>query len=266
MNAPEPFVDIHCHLLPDLDDGARSYDDALSMARMAVTDGIRVIIATPHQLGSYTHNEGDEIRRRVAQLQQFLEDHRVPLRVLPGADVRVDGEMFALLRGGRVLTLGDHGRHVLLELPHELYLPLDDALDNLHRLGMVGVLSHPERNQGLLRQPRLVEPLVERGCLMQITAGSLTGTFGDRARAMAEWLLERDLVHFVATDAHGPNSRRPLLGAAHQRVAELVGRERADRLCRINPGAVARGEVVPRMARRRRARRLTEWLGWHRAA
>ena len=117
---------------------------------------------------------------------------------------------------------------------------------------MVGVLSHPERNQGLLRRPELIEPLVQRGGLMQITADSLTGTFGATCQRMARWLLQEDLVHFVATDAHGARSRRPLMSRAFQQVAEIAGRERAVELCCRNPAAAASGgEVVPR---RRRAK------------
>ncbi len=197
------FTDIHCHLLPAIDDGAEHWDEALAMARLAADDGISTIITTPHQLGGYGHNRGDDIRQRVAELQQQLDLAGVRLNVLPGADVRIESGMIDRLRSGDVLTLGDHRRHVLLELPHELYLPLEPIIDELKRYGMVGILSHPERNQGILRCPEIVAPLVDHGCLMQITAGSICGTFGPACRQLSEWLLAEGLVHFVATDAHG---------------------------------------------------------------
>jgi protein-tyrosine phosphatase len=244
MNQVESFVDIHCHLIPGMDDGAKSWEQSLAMARMAVADGVRTVVVTPHQLGSFSHNYGQLIRLRTAELQQFLESHQVPLRVLPGADVRIESGMVRLLRAGQVLTLADRGRHVLLELPHELYFPLEDVLDELHRAGMVGILSHPERNQGLLKHPRLIAPLVQRGCLMQVTCGSLLGTFGPACSGLAEWMLREGLVHFLATDAHGPTARRPLMRRAFQRVQELVGHDVALDLCCGNPLAIADGREV----------------------
>jgi protein-tyrosine phosphatase len=253
------FADIHCHLLPGIDDGAKNLEESLAMARLAVEDGLTTIIATPHQLGSFGHLRGDDIRRRVGELQQHLDTARIPLQVLPGADVRIEPGMFDGLRCGDILTLGDHRRHVLLELPHELYLPLEPVLDELERHGMVGVLSHPERNQGILRRPALMPPLVDRGCLLQITAGSICGTFGPDCQKLSEWLLHEGLAHFVATDAHGPRSRRPIIRRACERVAELAGAAAADELCRENPAAVCAGQAV-RSGRRPAIRRKQTWF------
>jgi protein-tyrosine phosphatase len=239
------FVDIHCHLLPGIDDGAKSWDDAVAMARLAADDGTTTIIATPHQLGNFSRNRGDEIRNLAGEMQRRLEDAQVPIRVLPGADVRIEPEMVKRIQSGEVLTLGDHRRHVLLELPHELYFPIDAVLTELARGRLVGILSHPERNEGILRQPGVLAPLVEAGCLMQITAGSLGGSFGPACREFAEWMLSEGLVHFAATDGHGPRSRRPLMGRAFERVRQLTNEETATDLCARNPARVAEGKVVP---------------------
>ena len=161
-NSCPAFVDIHCHLLPELDDGAGDWDESLAMARLAVSEGIRTVIATPHQLGSYGRNRGDAIRAQVARLRQLLDDHGVPLEVLPGADVRIEPDLVGKIRSGDVVTLADHRRYVLLELPHEVYLPLDRLLGELKVAGLVGILSHPERNQGILGQPRVLEGLLDR--------------------------------------------------------------------------------------------------------
>ncbi len=234
------------------------------MARTAVANGISTIIATPHQLGNFGRNLGDDIRRRVADLQRELDKARVPLRVLPGADVRIEAEMVDRLVAGDVLTLGDHRRHVLLELPHELYIPLDGLLASLTQRGMVGILSHPERNQGLLRQPDLLAPLVDAGCLMQVTAGSLCGTFGPECQGLAERMLANGLVHFVATDAHGARKRRPLMRRAFDRVAELASKEMAEELCGLNPACVAEGRPVH--PGRRPATPRRSWWGRRSAA
>jgi protein-tyrosine phosphatase len=256
---PETFVDIHCHLLPGLDDGAATLDHALAMAEMAVADGISTIIATPHQLGNHATNSGVTIRAATARFQQMLDGRRTPLRVLPGADVRVEPDLLRKIRTGEVVTLADRRRHVLLELPHEVYLPLDRLLADLHFAGLVGILSHPERNGGILNQPGVVRPLVERGCLLQVTAGSLTGTFGAHVQSLSESLIQQGLVHFVATDAHGTTVRPPLLAAAFERVAQLAGRETALDLCCRHPAAVAEGGKVP-LGCRKPAK--SSWTGW----
>ncbi len=266
MAQRDPFVDIHCHLVPDIDDGAKTWEESLAMARMAAGDGIASIVVTPHQLGAYGHNTGDIIRARTRQLQQFLDDHNVGLRVLPGGDVRIETDMIAKLRTGEVMSLADRRKHVLSELPHELYFPLEPVLDDLAAIQMVGILSHPERNQGILKQRDVLEPLVARGCLMQITAGSLMGTFGPHSQHLSEWMLERGLVHFIATDAHSPKSRRPLMARAFERVAELVSWDAAVEFCCHNPAAVAAGDAVaPGCRAGKKKSQWGGWLGWRRA-
>lgn len=269
MPSVEPFVDIHCHLIPEIDDGAKSWDDTLAMAEMAVDDGFSTIIVTPHQLGNYAHNSGALIRQKTAELQAELEAHQIPLTVLPGADVRIDDGMVAGLRRGSVVSLGDHHRHVLLELPHEMYFPLEGVIADLRRAGMVGILSHPERNQGLLKAPGLIAPLVDAGCLMQVTASSFIGGMGAGPQAMAEWMVSNGLVHFLATDAHGPKSRRPFISRAFQRVVELTDWETGVDLCSRNPGAVASGRDVAAGRRPTHAKSrggLATWFSWRKAS
>ena len=244
MNRSQPFADIHCHLLPGLDDGASGWEDSLRMAEMAVADGIATIVATPHQLGNFSKNSGAAIRAQTTRLQEALDKRELPLRVLPGADVRIEPELVGKLRAGEVLSLADRRRHVLLELPHDVFAPLDRLLDELRAIGMVGILSHPERNQGILNRPEVLPRLVERGCLLQVTAASLMGLFGSRIRRFAESILQQGMVHFVATDAHGVTSRPPLLQEAFQRVVELAGADAAAALCCHNPASVANGEAV----------------------
>lgn len=238
------LVDIHCHLLPGIDDGAADLEASLAMARMSVEEGVDTIVVTPHQCGAFDFNRGDDIRRRTAELQSELDRHGVPLRVLPGGDVRIDDDLITGLESGDIVSLGDHRRHVLLELPHELYLPLEPVLESLERIGVVGVLSHPERNAGILADPGLLRPLVERGCLMQVTAGSFVGGFGSESQRLAERMACDGLIHFVSTDGHGPKRRRPRLRQAMLAVSKLVGEEAARRWCADNPRAVAEGRDV----------------------
>jgi protein-tyrosine phosphatase len=232
-------------MLPAVDDGASDMATALAMGEMAAADGVRTVIVTPHQLGSFAHNRADEVRRRAGELQRALDAAGIALTVLPGGDVRIEDDLAARLATGDALTLADRGRHVLLELPHELYLPLEGVLEPLRRQGMVGILSHPERNAGLAAQPQIIAALVDAGCLMQVTAGSLFGAFGRSSQQLAEWMLGQGLVHFLATDAHGVRSRRPLLRRAFQRATELTDEATAADLCCHWPARVAAGADVP---------------------
>jgi len=255
------FVDIHCHLLPGIDDGAVGWDESLAMARLAVDDGISTVVATPHQLGSYSRNAGETIRASCRQLQEFFDQRGVALHVVPGADVRIEPDLIRKVDTGEVVTLGDHRRYVLLELPHELYFSLDRLLRDLRAAGLIGILSHPERNLGILGQPHVVEPLVDAGCLLQVTAGSLTGSFGPQVGNFAEWLVLQGFVHFVATDAHGAKSRRPLMSRAFERVAQVAGHKTALELCSGNPARVVANQMV---AQGRRKPTGLGWAGWFR--
>ena len=234
------------------------------MAEIAVADGISTVVTTPHQLGAFGCNRGNMIRERVEQLQQFLDEREIPLRVVPGGDVRIEPDLVHRIQQGDVLTLADQHRHVLLELPHELYLPLDRLLSSLRTAGMVGILSHPERNMGILGQPRRVESLVDAGCLMQVTAGALMGTFGSQVEKLARSLVRHGLVHFIATDAHGAKARRPLLRRAFDCVVQLAGYETAVELCCRNPAAVVAGEEVTSDRKLGNLKR-SGWFHWSRA-
>ncbi len=259
-------VDIHSHLLPGLDDGSSSWQETLAMAQMAVAEGISTMVVTPHQLGNFAKNTGDQIRERTTELQRFLQSHQVPLNVLPGGDVRIEPEMMRGLQQSDVLTLADRGRHVLLELPHEIYFPLEPVLEQLGAAGYVGILSHPERNHGLQRSPEVLGPLVDHGCLMQVTAGSLTGLFGQASCELSKWMLNEGLVHVIATDAHGCKVRRPRIQQALRLVAQWTDSPTAQALGCQNPQSIVCGQEVAGGRRRKSARKWARWFQRGRAA
>lgn len=263
MTTPR-LTDIHCHLLPGLDDGAADWDAAMAMARLAVADGTATIVATPHQLGENPQCGGAQIRAQAAELQSRLRRESIALEVLPGAEVRIEPELVSKLQNGEVLTLADRRRHVLIELPHDVYFPIDRVLGELRAIGITGILAHPERNAGLRANPELIASLVRAGCLMQVTAGSLTGTFGPEVELFTRSLIQRGLVHLVATDAHGAKARRPLLGRGFERIVHCAGQETALDLCCRNPALVAAGQSVPvRRVAPPQAKR--SWFSWRRA-
>jgi protein-tyrosine phosphatase len=244
MKTPLEFCDIHCHLLPGIDDGPKDWNATIALARQAAAEGIQTIVATPHQLGRYEGNSRDQIMALTAEAQERIRAVGLPLTILPGADVRVQEDLARLVRENFVLTLADRHAHVLIELPHEQVLPLGKLIYQLQCDGVECVLSHPERNGQLQQNPDLLRPWVQQGCLVQVTAGSITGDFGPAARGLSRRLFLENMVHVVATDAHDPTHRRPLLRDAFIAVSRWVGEPQARKVFVENPQAVIRGETV----------------------
>ena len=244
-------VDVHCHCLPGLDDGPATPADAVAVCRALVDDGVTTVIATPHQLGGYAgRNAPAAVRAAVAELAAALAAEQVPLRVVPGGDVRVDDAVLAHLAGDRVLTLADGGAFLLLELPHESVVDLTRPVADLARAGTTAVLSHPERNPVLARRPELMHPWLAGGLILQVTAGSLLGQFGPAAEAAGWRMVEAGLVGLVATDAHDTAGRRPSMTAAIDAIAGRLGHAVARRLCIENPSRVLAGQRTGWPARR----------------
>ncbi len=249
--AAEESVDIHCHVLPGMDDGPATTADAVALCRLLAADGITTVMATPHQLGTYEDaNHGDRVRAAVAALSAVLAAEGVPLRVLPGGDVRVDDRLTGLLGEGRVLTLGDGGAFILLELPHESLIDLARWWPTWWPLGMTPVLSHPERNGPLARRVDPALPWLAAGMVMQVTAGSLVGQFGPAAERAGWHMVEQGLVAMVATDAHDAKQRPPSMTAAIDAIAARLGHAVARRLCVENPLKVLRGDRAGLAVRR----------------
>ena len=238
------FVDVHCHLLPAIDDGPADWPQSLALAAMLHAEGVCTVIATPHQLGRYEANTPARIRQLVAEAQRRFHDAGIPLTVLPGADVRVTDDLVDRLRRGEVQTLGSANRYLLLELPHDLALPLGRLIYQLESEGVGSILSHPERNLALQAGPDRLRPWVAQGCLVQVTAGSIVGRFGPEARHVCRRLIQDDLVHLVASDAHDVSARPPLLQEAFAVVQRWAGSSVAENLFCVNPAAVAAGDDV----------------------
>lgn len=237
------MIDLHCHILPGLDDGAPDVATAVEMARAFVADGVTTVACTPHILPGLYHNTGPQIRRSADELQRILDAESVPLRLVPGADVHIVPGMSEGVRSGRLLSLAD-SRYVLVEPPHHTVpVRLEDPFFDLLTSGYVPILTHPERLRWIRTHYHLIRKLAHGGVWMQITGGSLTGAFGKDARYWAERMLEEGLVHILATDAHDVRRRPPELSKARDAAAKLVGDAEAEHLVVTRPrGIVADAE------------------------
>lgn len=248
-------VDMHCHCLPGVDDGPATLQEALDLCRALTEDGIACVIATPHQLGRYQgRNTAASVRLAVAALQQQLDAHDVPLTVRPGADVRIDEQVPRLIKADDVLTLADAKQHLLLELPHDIYIDPLPLARVLAARDVRCIVSHPERHGHVSRNPKVVLPWVREGVLLQVTAGSLLGDFGTRAEQCAWDLMSSGLVAMVATDAHDVARRPPRFYAAYEMIDRRLGADVARRVCYEGPSAVLGGPARSGWGSRNRPR------------
>lgn len=229
------MIDLHCHILPGIDDGASDLAVSLEMARAFVDQGVQVVACTPHILPGLYHNSGPAIRHAVVDLQDRLDAEAIPLSLVAGADVHMCPDFIAGLRDGRLLTIGD-SRYVLVEPPHHTAPPqLEDFFFKLAVAGYVPVLTHPERLSWVPARYEAIKRLVGAGVWMQVTAASFIGAFGRNALYWAERMLAEGFVHIIATDAHDAQRRPPDLARAREAVAKRVGDEEAQHLVLTRP-------------------------------
>lgn len=236
------MFDIHCHMLPAVDDGASDWETAEAMARMAADDGIQHVVCTPHANDRYVYDRAAH-QARVDELSTRL-DGRIGFSL--GCDFHFSFENItdALADPDKFLISG--GDYLLVEFSDFSLAPATlDALRRFLAMGITPIVTHPERNRLMLQKPELVLQMVETGCAVQITANSLTGHWGEGSRRMCQWLLDREAAHIVATDAHDTRHRPPVLSAAFKQVASAYGEERARALTTTNPAAVVHGSPLP---------------------
>lgn len=238
------FVDLHVHVLPMFDDGPMGMEGSLALCRALVADGVCTAVASPHQLGIHEDNGRARLLPACERLNRRLMEAGVPLDVLPGGDVRIEADLLDRLDSGQAMTVADGGKYLLVELPHEVVFDLGDVIFDLARRGITAILTHPERHGRLARRVPLLRRWVRQGLRLQITAASLTGEMGEGPARAAWELLERGLVHLVASDAHAIDRRPPRMRAAYELVRDRVGPVPATRLFHDHPADVLAGRPI----------------------
>ncbi len=236
------MFDIHSHILPEVDDGPKSWEAAVEMCRMAAADGITHMVATPHANDRYSYDRSS-LRATLSQLQAKVG---ASLDLGLGCDFHLSFEnLERALAQPHNYTIGDTN-YLLVELSNfSVPIQITDCFIRLGDRGLTPILTHPERNPILQQTPQRVLEWAEQGCLVQITASSLTGFWGERPEFVARWLLDRSAVHFLATDAHDTKRRVPILSEGRDVAAEIVGTEYAQALVESNPAAVIAGQSIP---------------------
>ena len=232
------MIDLHCHILPGVDDGPATMAEAMQICRTAVADGIRTMVATSHyKPGSFTWSAAEQ-QVSMAAVQREIAAADLPLTILPGSEIAFCPELPELLNNGEHLTL-NRSCYFLLEFrPQVVPATIERFLITQIEDGFLPIIAHPERNDWFAHHTDVLTALVRRGALLQITAGSLLGDFGPQARSFSQQLLRNNLVRIMATDAHNCDDRPALLTRAVRAAAELIGIEQATALVTTNPQAV----------------------------
>lgn len=234
------MTDIHCHILPGIDDGSETMEESVAMARMARESGVRRIIATPHcNLPGLDNFRSPQLREQVARLQQAVAAEGLDLEILPGAEVLGTPRLPLLLRENRLPTLAD-SRYLLMEFYFDEQLEeMDRLLRDVQQAGLVPVIAHPERYDAVQNQPLAVARWFHSGYVIQLNKGSLLGRLGRGAHAAAHWIMDRQLAHVVASDAHSCEFRTPHMTQLADYLSDRYGRLYTDVLLHINPGRIA---------------------------
>jgi protein-tyrosine phosphatase len=241
------MIDLHCHILPGLDDGAKTLDEALEMARIAQSDGIKLIVATPHLLREKFDFEGfDSIQEKRRELNEALRTNNIQIEVKSGAEVHISHNLIDEIRKNRAHLVLNGGSYMFVEFPSgHIYSGVKNLFFDLMSEGITPIIAHPERNSVFNEHPGLLYDLVQMGALAQANSGSFSGLYGGKSQEFVLRLLEWKLVHFIASDGHSPHSIPPRLSEAVKETEALFGRERASALVQDNPLAVLEDKEIP---------------------
>jgi protein-tyrosine phosphatase len=222
------MIDVHCHLLPGIDDGAQTLDDSIELINLAIADGITHIVATPHIHPGRFNNNTASIATAYRQVMRWVKQTNAPIKLSTAAEVRISIELLQMLEHHTIPFVGqwDGYNVILLEMPHSHILPGSDKLIKLLLNNNIRpLIAHPERNKEIMAAPEKIKPFVDQGCLLQVTAGALVGRFGTPAQKVATQLCKENLVTLIATDAHNTKHRPPKLAEAYALLDREISQE-----------------------------------------
>jgi len=236
------MVDLHCHILSGMDDGAKSFAESLAMAEMAIADGITHVVATPHASPEFRFDYA-KVKREAEKLQNALASR---LKLATGCDFHLSPENVVALKKTPSPFCIDQKDYLLVEFNDFAIAPaMDQTLYEIQLAGLRPIITHPERNGILRAQPERLEKWIRNGCYGQVTGGSLTGAFGENIQAISMEWIARGLTHFIASDAHNTTLRPHKLRAAYNAVEREFGRAKAEALLVENPLAAFEGRGLP---------------------
>ena len=238
------LVDIHCHILPGIDDGSKNWDTSIKLAKAAVKDGVTHAICTPHTLNGRYTNHKDDIIWLTDLYQQKLDEAKIPLTVFPGQEVRLSGDLIDALDQDDILFCDEDGTYMLLEFPSDdVPTYAQDTIFKVMQRGITPIIVHPERNKKILEEPTVLQELIEQGCLVQITASSYIGTFGKKIEEISRKFIEAGQCACFASDAHDLPKRQYQYSEALKKLSKEFGSDLAQQY-QDNARAFVNGDNV----------------------
>lgn len=238
------MIDLHCHLLPGIDDGSANMDISLKLAAEAVQNGVTHALLTPHHMnGMYVNHKADVVRL-TKNFQNQLKQHNIDLTVFPGQEVRINGDLLTALDRDDILFADEGGKYLMLEFPDDdVPTYTNDMIYQLQQRGIIPVIVHPERNTKIMRHPDLIYDLLQKGCLSQVTASSYVGTFGDKVEQFSQQLIEVGQVYVFASDAHNLPGRKYEMKQAFKKLQTEFGDKLAEEF-ENNARNIINGEII----------------------
>jgi len=241
------MIDLHCHILPGLDDGAQSMEESLEIARIAEKDGIEKMVATPHLFrGNFIHEDLGIIEKKRDELSQALEENNIHIEILTGAEVHISHNLIDEIKKNREILVLNKSSYMLVEFPSDhVFSGVKNLFFELMSEGITPIITHPERNSVFIHSPSLLYELIQMGALSQGNSGSFSGLYGSRVEEAVLHFLELNLIHFIASDCHSTHSIVSRLSEAVREAEMIVGEEKARALVKDNPQAVLDDKDIP---------------------
>ncbi len=228
------MIDLHSHLIPNVDDGSKSVGETVDLIKEAKIAGFSDIILTPHFLLNSYEPDLQELILWKNKLQELIDKERISINLHLGMEVYITEEIIDLIKKNKIITL-ENSKYLLMELPLNSNVRyLDNVIFRLLQCNIVPVIAHPERYKMVQENPKIVEELIEKGCMIQSNYGSILGIYGQTAKSTIKYLLRNNLVHFLGTDTHKANTIYPKIEKAINKIKKVVGEETVERLTTTN--------------------------------
>lgn len=255
------MFDLHCHILPGIDDGAKTMDDSIAMAELAFSEGITHILATPHHMNRSWMNDKQTVLPLVKQLQAELKRRQIDLTIFPGQEVRLYGDILKDIKDDKILFIDELEQYVLIEFPTETIPTYTERLFyELQSHGKTPIIVHPERNHKIIEQPNRLKNLIDKGALAQLTAASYTGGFGKKIEKVSKQLIEANLVQFIASDAHNVTNRPFYMKEAYDLLGKEYGRSKRHQFNQVTKDLLNGDPVIPANTQSIKKSFLTKWF------
>lgn len=237
------MIDIHSHILPNVDDGAKDIEESLAMARIYLDNKINKVIATPHYIDGFENCSKDKNIIALEKLKEALYKEGLNLDVYIGNEIYTSMDIVTLLDEERVATL-NNSRYVLIEFPmFDIPIFIENIIYELLLKGYVPIIAHPERNKNIIENPNILYNLINKGAMAQLNLPSLEGKYGEKIKTTAEVLLEHNMIHFVGTDAHSKDRRTPNVKNSLHLLKNLVDCKTYDEITFLNPSKIIEDKV-----------------------